>query len=230
MPYALLKITGPHVTHGKLPGTEFWVKLNNDGLPTHPLWQKRLVEEYRDNIGAVTVLQVQDALPDGESALDAGGTPVQTSISQRVTMPLPMAPNTDALEGRILDAVAQALAGIRKEIPAPLDTADLMSRVRQEIEKATAAATRALNDERVRLAVINDAWRVRINLPSDWKSGDPLNFVPPPVIEAYAIRNHGGDVGEAAMSVTKQDDEWHQRTADLIRENPVVSGLQTLTS
>ena len=218
MPYYLLKITGPHLMHGKLPGEEFYVRVGDTGAPTNPLWAKRLADEQRDRIGALTIVGTVDELPSGFAAVGEAEAPAAPHA-----LP-PRGPNTDALKTEILESVARALAGIRKEIPAPIDTGDLMARVKQEIDKSTAAAARSLNEERVRVALINDAWRVRMNLPTDWKVGDHVNFLSPPVIEAYAARHHNGDIGDAAMVLTKQDEEWQEKAGEALRGMPVVSG------
>lgn len=81
-----LKITGPVAIHNRRPGAEFTVAADADGVPLDPLWRKRLADEARHGIGAVTV--IADALP--ESAPTSAEAAAET-VAPAPTLP-PVSP------------------------------------------------------------------------------------------------------------------------------------------
>jgi hypothetical protein len=51
-----LRISGPTAVHGRKPGDEFEVACDGAGVPLQQEWRKRLADEARHAIGAVTVV------------------------------------------------------------------------------------------------------------------------------------------------------------------------------
>lgn len=231
--YLHLKITGSMPLHGKLPGEEFWIRVGDDGRSSNRLWGKRLEEERQHAPGAVAILATADALPNGETALDdapAASPPPQT-------LPPRFGGGDPGLEDRLLTAVAKALAGIRAEIArmAPSGEVDLssfdrkltgiISQVRTEFARTQQLTLKAVADNQVRVAMVNDAWRVRMAMPPDWQAGEPVAITnPPPLIVAEAERKFKGDLGLAAMTLTEEDLQWQFTEAEAIRSSTSFSG------
>jgi hypothetical protein len=231
--YLHLKITGNIPLHGKLPGEEFWIRVGDDGRSSNRLWGKRLEEERLHAPGAVAIMAQAEALPQGETALDdVPGAPAPAQ-----TLPPRLGLGDPGLEDRLMTAVAKALAGIRAEISrsAPSGKVDLsafdqklqgaISQVRVEFARAHQLVLKAVADNQVRVALINDAWRVRMAMPPGWQPGDAFEITnPPPLIMAEAERKYHSDLGLAAMTLTEEDLNWQYTEAEAIRAAPIVSG------
>jgi hypothetical protein len=204
-----LKITGPHVMHGRLPGEEFYVRANDtNGMPINSLWAKRLAEESQHGGNYVSVLERVDALPTGTQSLD------DTAV------PPPPATNYSELERRLMEAVARALSGIRSEIgriPKTVDSRSISDLIRTEIARATQHLSSQLSNERLHAILVSDAYRVRMSLPPGWHTGSHIDISASPLIESYAARHHNGDVGAAAITLTDEDMRWQQEAADKMR-------------
>lgn len=216
--YLKLKITGNQALHGRLPGEDFFVRADDaTGKPINTMWAKRLAEEEQHHSGFVSVLEHMGILPNGERAID------ETPAALPPMGARPPLPSSQDMENRVMDAVARALAGIRSEIarlPVTTGTPDLkplMDHIKIEVERAAQRCAQFVMDERQHTALVADAWRVRMTLPPAWKTGDPVTVQPPPLIDAYAVRNHSGDVGAAAMELTEADLKWQQDQADAMR-------------
>jgi hypothetical protein len=187
-------------------------------MPINPLWLKRFAEEKQTGAGNITVLERLDVLPDGETATDEAAPPVS---NVRPLMPLGAA--SPDLEEKIMGSLERALAGIRNEIKrssgngAEFDGKKLLDFINIEVSRATQGFAQLLEDERMRAALVNDAWRVRLTLPPTWKAGDNIDFVPPPIIDAYAVLHYEGDVGLAAMRLTTDDESWQAITAEKMK-------------
>lgn len=161
--YLKLKITGKLPVHNRLPGEEFFVRADDAARPANSLWAKRVAEEAQHGEGYVTVIERVDALPVGETAIDE---PAQAAAMPPVAARPPLAPVADTgMETRIMEAVARALAGIRAEvgrIQAPsIDTKPLTDHLKIEVDRAAQRCAQVVADERIHMALISDAWRVR---------------------------------------------------------------------
>lgn len=51
-----LRISGPVPLHGKKPGDEFEVAVDDDGVALELLWRKRLAEERAFSLGYVSIV------------------------------------------------------------------------------------------------------------------------------------------------------------------------------
>jgi hypothetical protein len=53
-----LKIIGPTEIHGRRPGEEFVIGADDDGVPLDLIWRKRLDDERKFDVKAVTIIPV----------------------------------------------------------------------------------------------------------------------------------------------------------------------------
>jgi hypothetical protein len=51
-----LRITSKVPLHGRLPGSEFDIDVDVDGVPVHSLWRRRLQDEEKYRVGAVEIV------------------------------------------------------------------------------------------------------------------------------------------------------------------------------
>lgn len=56
MPTRRLRITATVPIHGRKPGEEFEIETDADGIPLQLQWRKRLADEERYHLGAVTIV------------------------------------------------------------------------------------------------------------------------------------------------------------------------------
>jgi hypothetical protein len=200
-----ITITGDRELHGRLPGEEFIVEADENGRPVEHLWRKRVDEEARHGGGYIEIVGASDDAPSPPIPQIAPGASAQELAD---------------LEQRIMAALARALSGIRaefKRISTGPDASAVAAMMRTELERVTNRVQAMVTEERTNAALVADAWRVRMAMPPDWRSGMPLQIDPPALIEAYAARHTGGDVGAAALEITDSDLQWQREAADHMR-------------
>lgn len=152
--YLRLQNVGKQAIHGRLPGEVFAVLANEDGSVVNHLFRKRVMDEERDGVGALAILERTEDAPTDCVIIDGNGTaiiPQQRPPQSVDARPAPPPPADPGLRDDLNQLAARVAALEKRPVPPDLTVA-----VKRVIDDQTAVRG-VLDDFMRRLVAIEDA-------------------------------------------------------------------------